>query len=98
MFVAPNDRVYAGRIIGRHCKDDDLVVNVCKAKKLTNIRAAASDKNVILKPPMVLSLEQALEFIAEDELVEITPDAIRLRKRLLTQTERKRMTRRKSPA
>ncbi|MCH7813705.1 MAG: translational GTPase TypA, partial [Planctomycetes bacterium] len=90
MFVSPNDPVYIGQIVGEHCKDDDLVVNVCRPKKLTNIRASGSDKQVILKRPRQMTLELALEFIAEDELVEITPDAIRLRKRLLTENERKR--------
>ncbi|MCH7994428.1 MAG: translational GTPase TypA [Planctomycetes bacterium] len=93
MFVSPNDRVYAGQVVGEHCKDDDITVNVCRGKKLTNMRASGSDKNVMLKPPLVMSLEIALEFIADDELVEITPDAIRLRKRLLKETDRKRATR-----
>ena len=93
MFVAPNDYVYAGQIVGEHCKDDDLVVNVCRGKKLTNVRAAGSDKNVMLKPPREITLEYALEFIADDELVEVTPDAIRLRKRLLNETDRKRLMR-----
>ncbi|MFQ5464052.1 MAG: translational GTPase TypA, partial [Phycisphaerae bacterium] len=93
MFVRPTQRVYAGQIVGEHCKDDDIVVNVCKGKKLTNIRAAGSDKNVILKPPQEMTLELALEFIADDELVEVTPNAIRLRKRVLNHTERKRSTR-----
>ncbi len=98
MFIAPNDRVYTGQVVGEHCKDDDIVVNVCKGKKLTNIRAAGSDKNVILKPPREMTLELALEFIAEDELVEVTPDAIRLRKRLLSENERKRSQRDKPRA
>ncbi len=93
MFVSPTDRVYAGQIVGEHCKDDDIVVNVCKGKKLTNVRAAGTDKNVILKPPQEMTLELALEFIADDELVEVTPDAIRLRKRVLNHTDRKRSTR-----
>ena len=93
MFVSPNDRVYGGQVVGEHCKDDDITVNVCRGKKLTNMRASGSDKNVMLKPPLLMSLEIALEFIADDELVEITPDAIRLRKRQLKQTDRKRATR-----
>ena len=90
MFASPNDQVYIGQIVGEHCKEGDLVVNVCRGKKMTNIRAAGTDKNVILKPPRELTLELALEFIAEDELVEVVPDAIRLRKRLLTENDRKR--------
>ena len=90
MFVKPNDRVYAGQIVGEHCREDDLMVNVCRGKKMTNIRAAGSDKQVILKAPQEIALELALEFIAEDELVEVTPGAIRLRKRLLSENDRKR--------
>ncbi len=90
MFVKPNDRVYAGQIVGEHCREDDLMVNVCRGKKMTNIRAAGSDKQVILKAPQEMALELALEFIAEDELVEVTPGAIRLRKRLLSENDRKR--------
>lgn len=96
MFVAPNDRVYAGQIVGEHCKDDDISVNVCKGKKLTNMRASGSDKNIMLKPPLVMSLEMALEYVADDELVEVTPDAIRLRKRLLNEHDRKRLSRKKA--
>jgi GTP-binding protein len=96
MFVAPNDRVYQGQIVGEHCKEGDIGVNVCKGKKLTNMRASGSDKNVILKPPVDMTLELALEYISEDELVEVTPDAIRLRKRLLKETDRKRSARAKA--
>lgn len=96
MFVSPNDRVYAGQIVGEHCKDDDISVNVCKGKKLTNMRASGSDKNIMLRPPLVMSLEMALEYVADDELVEITPDAIRLRKRLLSEHDRKRASRSKA--
>ncbi len=96
MFVAPNDRVYAGQIVGEHCKDDDISVNICKGKKLTNMRASGSDKNIMLRPPLVMSLEMALEYVADDELVEVTPDAIRLRKRLLSEHDRKRASRSKA--
>ncbi len=96
MFVSPGDQVYTGQIVGEHCKDDDIVVNVCRGKKLTNMRASGSDKNVMLKPALKMSLELALEFVADDELVEITPEAIRLRKRLLNENERKRYSRNKS--
>jgi len=92
-FVGPGERVYKGQIVGEHCRDNDLEVNICRAKKMTNIRAAASDKTVVLKPPRVLTLETGLEFIEEDELLEATPDAIRLRKRHLSEIERRRMLR-----
>ncbi len=93
MFVAPGAQVYPGQIIGEHCRDDDIVVNVCRGKKLTNVRAASSDKTVVLKPPREITLEIALEFIEDDELVEVTPDALRMRKRYLDTTERKRAAR-----
>jgi GTP-binding protein len=94
MFVSPAEPAYAGQIVGEHCRDNDLEVNVCRAKKLTNIRAASADKTVVLKPPRNLSLELALEFIEDDEFVEVTPDAIRLRKKLLSETDRRRAQRR----
>jgi GTP-binding protein len=90
MFVSPGDPVYEGMIIGIHSRDNDLVVNPVKTKKLTNIRAAGKDENVVLTPPIQLTLESAIEFIADDELVEITPKSIRIRKRYLTEHERKR--------
>jgi GTP-binding protein len=93
MFVAPGDAVYAGQVVGEHCRDNDLEVNVCRQKKLTNIRAASADRTVVLKPPRVLTLELALEFIEDDELVEATPDAIRLRKKLLSELDRRRARR-----
>jgi GTP-binding protein len=93
MFVSPGDPVYEGMVIGIHSRDNDLVVNPIKTKKLTNIRAAGKDENVILTPPIQLTLESAIEFIADDELVEITPKSIRIRKRYLTEHERKRASR-----
>ncbi|MFO1372575.1 MAG: translational GTPase TypA [Candidatus Competibacteraceae bacterium] len=93
MMVGPGDEAYEGMIVGIHSRDNDLVVNPLKAKQLTNIRAAGSDENILLTPPVRLSLEQALEFIDDDELVEITPKSIRLRKKLLLEHERKRATR-----
>ncbi len=81
MFVSPGDPVYEGMVIGIHSRDNDLVVNPIKTKKLTNIRAAGKDENVVLTPPIKLTLESAIEFIADDELVEITPKSIRIRKR-----------------
>ncbi|MGQ0657374.1 MAG: translational GTPase TypA [Chromatiales bacterium] len=93
LFIGPGDEVYEGMIVGIHSRDNDLVVNPLKGKKLTNIRAAGSDENVILTPPIRLDLEQALEFIDDDELVEVTPKAIRLRKKLLSEHERRRAAR-----
>lgn len=93
LFVEPNTEVYEGMIVGLHSRDNDLVVNPTKAKQLTNIRASGSDENILLTPPVRHSLEQAMEFIADDELVEVTPSSIRLRKRYLTENERKRMSR-----
>ena len=90
MMVDPAVDVYEGQIVGIHSRDNDLVVNVLKGKKLTNMRASGSDENVILTPPVKHSLEQALEFINEDELVELTPTSIRIRKKFLKEHERKR--------
>lgn len=90
MIIGPQTEVYEGMIVGIHTRDNDLVVNVCKAKQLTNIRAAGSDENILLVPPIILSLEQALEFIDDDELVEVTPQSIRVRKKFLKEHERKR--------
>jgi GTP-binding protein len=94
LFVGAGVKVYGGMIIGQHSRDNDLVVNPMKSKKLTNMRAAGSDENVALTPPRQMGLEQAIEFIADDELVEVTPKSIRLRKRLLDEHERKRMGKR----
>lgn len=93
MFVKPGDDVYEGMVVGEFNKDSDIVVNVCKEKKLSNMRTTASDKNIILKPPRDMSLEIALEYIEDDELVEITPLTIRIRKRHLKENERKRIGR-----
>ena len=93
MFVVPGQQVYEGQIVGEHCRSGDIGVNVCRGKKLTNIRAASADKTVVLKAPREIVLEFALEFIEDDELVEVTPDAIRLRKRHLTESARKRAAR-----
>ena len=94
LLIGPGEDMYEGMIIGLHSRSNDLVVNPLKAKQLTNIRAAGSDENILLTPPIRLSLEQALEFIDDDELVEVTPKAIRLRKQFLKEHERKRATRR----
>jgi GTP-binding protein len=93
MFVKPTEQVYEGQIVGEHCRDKDIEINVCRLKKLTNMRSAGADKTVVLKPPRELTLEIALEYIEDDELVEATPDAIRLRKRLLKENDRKRAQR-----
>ncbi|MEY3183262.1 MAG: hypothetical protein RLZ35_1247 [Pseudomonadota bacterium] len=93
LFVGPQTEVYEGMIIGIHTRDNDLEVNPIKAKQLTNIRAAGSDENIVLSPPIRLTLEYALEFIEDDELVEITPKNIRLRKRFLKEHERKKAAR-----
>nr|MDK2851315.1 GTP-binding protein [Candidatus Cloacimonadota bacterium] len=90
LFIGANTEVYGGMIVGQHSKDSDLVINVCKGKKLTNNRAAGKDDAIKLIPPRVFSLEQAMEYIGDDELLEITPDSIRMRKKILHHTERKR--------
>ncbi len=93
LFVGSGVEVYEGMIVGENARDNDMNVNPCREKKLTNIRAAGSDENVILKPPRDMSLETALEYIEEDELVEVTPESIRLRKILLKESERRRSNR-----
>ena len=90
LFVEPGEAVYDGMIVGEHARENDLEVNVTKGKKLTNIRASGADDAILLEPPREITLEYALEYIRDDELVEVTPDAIRLRKRMLTSHERKR--------
>ena len=93
LFVHPNTEVYEGMIIGLHSRENDLAVNPIKGKQLTNVRASGTDENIVLTPPVRHTLEQAMEFIADDELVEVTPESIRLRKRHLTENERKRHSR-----
>ena len=93
LFIGPSEQVYEGMVIGIHSRSGDLVVNPLKAKQLTNIRAAGSDENIVLTPPLELTLETAIEFINDDELVEVTPAAIRVRKKLLREHERKRAAR-----
>lgn len=92
-FISPGEEVYAGQVIGEHSKEGDLGVNVCKSKKLTNMRASGSDDKVALAPPVLFSLEDALEYIKPDEYVEITPQSQRMRKIILDETERKRQSR-----
>jgi GTP-binding protein len=93
LFVGAGEQVYEGQVLAEHCRDNDLPVNACREKKLTNVRAATSDKSIILKPPRQLTLELALEYIEDDELVEVTPKAIRLRKMYLKENDRKRYAR-----
>ena len=93
LFVSPGEKLYEGMIIGIHSRENDLVVNPIKTKKLTNVRAAGKDDAILLTPPIPLTLEYAVEFIADDELVEITPESIRVRKRFLKETDRKRASR-----
>ena len=90
LFLGAGAEIYEGQVIGEHARDNDLVVNAIKAKQLTNVRAAGKDEALDLTPPVQMTLERALEFIDEDELVEVTPESIRLRKKLLTESERKR--------
>ena len=93
MFVNPQDKVYEGMVVGEHNRDNDLGVNVLKGKKLTNVRASGSDDAILLVPPRRLSLEDMMAYINSDELVEVTPGSLRLRKRYLNPHERKRAAR-----
>ena len=93
LLISEGEEIYEGQLVGIHAKDNDLTVNALRAKQLTNFRAAGKDDNLLLTPPVKMSLEQALEFIEEDELVEVTPNAIRLRKKHLTENERKKASR-----
>jgi GTP-binding protein len=93
LLIGAAEQVYEGQVVGEHCRDNDLPVNVCREKKLTNVRASTSEKSILLKPPRQLTLELALEYIEEDELVEVTPNAIRLRKMLLKEADRRRHAR-----
>ena len=95
-FVNPGEDCYEGMILGEHCIDKDLVVNIQKAKQLTNMRASGTDRAMKIAPAQVKSMEEALEYIAADELVEITPNNIRLRKKMLSEIDRKRVSRQKS--
>jgi len=96
MFVGPGDEVYEGMIVGENARADDMSVNPTKEKKLTNMRASGSDRNILLKPPRQMTLEAALEYIEDDELVEVTPTSIRLRKAILSEVDRRRSARRKA--
>ena len=95
LFVKPGQKVYAGMIVGEHARENDLEINVCKKKHLTNIRASAADDAIKPVPPRIFALEQAMEFIAEDELVEVTPAAIRMRKKILDRNIRERASKKR---
>jgi GTP-binding protein len=96
MFVKPGDAVYTGMIVGENVRQDDMDVNVTKEKKLTNMRTTSSDENIKLEPPRRLTLELALEFIEDDELIEVTPDGLRLRKRILDANQRRKAEKRRA--
>ncbi len=87
MLISHGDEVYEGQVVGIHNRDNDLVVNPLKGKQLTNVRASGTDESIILTPPIKMTLEQALEFIQDDELVEVTPESIRIRKKLLSEND-----------
>src|SRR5690606_16726985 len=93
-FIRPGDEVYEGQVVGENCKAGDLVVNIVRGKKLTNMRASGKDDNSQVRPVREMSLEACLEYIADDELVEVTPKTVRLRKIILKETDRRRVTRR----
>ncbi len=93
LMIGPSEQVYEGQVVGIHTRTNDLTVNVLKGKQLTNVRASGTDENIQLTPAIRMTLEQALEFINDDELVEVTPVHIRIRKKLLTETDRKRASR-----
>jgi len=95
-FIAPGTKVYAGMIVGENSRDQDMTVNVCKTKQLTNMRASGSDEAVRLEPPHIMTLEQAIEWIGDDELVEVTPESIRLRKKYLDANDRYKKSKKRS--
>ena len=96
LFVGPGEKVYSGMVIGQSAKPEDIELNVCKTKHLTNTRSSSADDALKLVPPKILSLEQAIEFIDQDELLEVTPTSLRIRKRILDSRDRKRAAFRKS--
>jgi GTP-binding protein len=98
LFIKPGDEVYEGMVVGENARNEDMIVNPTKEKKLSNMRAAGKDENILLRPPREMTLESALEYIEEDELVEVTPDAIRLRKTVLSENGRKKIARAKAGA
>jgi GTP-binding protein len=92
-FISPQDQVYSGQVVGEHVHENDIVINVTKAKQLTNVRASGTDEKAHIIPPVIFSLEEALEYIKEDEYVEVTPKSMRMRKIILDHLERKRAAR-----
>ncbi len=98
LFIGPNEKVYAGMVVGEHSRESDLEVNVCKKKHLTNMRASGSDDSIRLTPPRLFSLEQAMEYVQDDELLEVTPTSLRMRKKLLDRSERERAAKRAKDA
>ena len=98
IFVEPGTEIYEGMIVGEHTRDNDLVVNITKMKQQTNVRSATKDTTVTMKKPRILTLEEALEYLNEDEYCELTPESIRLRKKILVKTERERAEKRKKLA
>ncbi len=96
MFIKPQDKVYCGMVVGQHSRDNDLEINVLKGKQLTNVRASGSDEAIKLTPPKIMTLEDMIAYIDDDELVEVTPKSIRLRKKFLDPNERKRAGRAKN--
>jgi GTP-binding protein len=97
-FIAPGTRVYQGMVVGENARDEDIIVNVCKTKQLTNMRASGADEAIRLEPPNIHTLEQAIEWINDDEYIEVTPASLRLRKRYLDHNERVRMSKKKAEA
>jgi len=92
-FVQPGERIYEGQVVGEHCKENDIVVNAAKAKQLTNMRTSSKDEAARIRPPRLMSLEGMLEYVQQDELVEICPHALRIRKRMLKEGQRRRCAR-----
>ena len=92
-FIDPGEEVYLGQVVGEHVHDNDLVINVCKAKQLTNVRASGTDDKARIIPKVIMSLEECLEYIKEDELVEVTPKSMRIRKAILDHDQRKKASR-----
>jgi GTP-binding protein len=95
-FIEPGVKVYRGMIVGENARDEDIIVNVCKTKQLSNMRASGADEAIRLEPPLLHTLEQAIEWIADDEYIEITPQSLRLRKKFLDHNERVRMSKKKA--
>ncbi len=93
LYVNPGDEVYEGMIVGEHCRENDLIVNITRSKQLTNVRAAGTDENILLAPPRKFTIEDAIGYINNDELIEVTPEIIRMRKKYLSENERKRNVR-----